>query len=365
VPLRRPLCARLVSASAIVFTLACGDGAPGIAAPPLPGPSSYAFLAVGDTGEPAFLPSVRSGQRAVANGMELEDSRRRVDALVLLGDNFYPDGLEEATLVPQLREYLVRPYCRFLRLDGPRSGEVADACPGGVAAARRPVHAVLGNHDYKDATSPAREREAVPAFVPSFDLPPGVAALRRLGDGIDLILVDSELLMDGADPAPLGDALRASAGPWRVLALHRPVALANGQQRDPAGGEMKLRETIRRAVAEAGVRVHLTLAGHTHNMQVLVEADPMPLHVVAGSGSTMRAVKPGDGTLRFGREAVGFARVDRVRTPEGERLVATLFETPRYPAVTCAFGDPAWVVASFSVDLEGHVRDELAAAPAR
>lgn len=344
---------------------ACSDGGSGRAPPPLPGDSLYAFFALGDTGRPSLLSALRSGQRAVAWGMEREDARRSVDAVVLLGDNFYPHGLEEATLVRQVREHIVRPYCRFLRLDGPRSAEVRDACPGSALGHGRPLYAVLGNHDYGNATSPTLQRDTLPAFVPSFDLPEEVAALRRLGDGIDLILVDSERLLEGADPAPLRQALRASTGPWRVLALHRPVALANGPQGGPEGGEMRLRETVRRAVADAGVRVHLTLAGHTHNMQVLAEPDPMPLHVVAGSGATTRRVARGDATRRFGRAAVGFARIDRVRGPEGERLIATLFESPRYPAVQAVLGEPAWVIARFSVDPDGGVRDELAGTPAR
>lgn len=361
----RPASARAVALAALL-AIACGDTASrGSTPPPLAGETVSSFLALGDTGQPAALPALRSGQRAVARGMELEDARRRADALVLLGDNFYPDGLREASLVEQVRAYLVLPYCRFLRLDGPRSDEVASVCPGGASAARRPVLAVLGNHDYGDPVSPGLQRDALPAFVPSFDLPPGVAALRTLGDGVDLVLVDSELLMEGADPTPLRDALRASAGPWRVLALHRPVALANGQQLDPTGDEMKLRETVRAAVAEAGVRVHLTLAGHTHDMQVLVEPDPMPLHVVAGSGSTTREAKPGTASRRFVRKALGFARVDRVRTPAGERLVVTLFATPRYPALQGTLDAPVTAVARFSVDLEGTVRDELGAAPGR
>jgi len=349
----------------VLLALSCEATDRANAPPPLPGETISSFLAVGDTGEPAFLPALRSGQRAVARGMALEDARAEVDAVVLLGDNFYPDGLREASLVEQVRDYLVLPYCRFLRLDGPRSAEVASACPGGATATRRPFFAVLGNHDYGDPVSPGLQHDAVSAFAPGFDLPPGVASLRALGEGLDLVLVDSELLMDGADPAPLRDALRASAGPWRVLALHRPVALANGQQTNPAGGEMKLRETIRAAVAEAGVRVQLTLAGHTHDMQVLVEPDPMPLHVVAGSGSTMRNAKPGTESRRFVRKAVGFARIDRVRTPEGERLVATLFATPRYPALQGTLEAPLRAVARYSVDLEGTVRDELATTPAR
>jgi hypothetical protein len=357
--------ARVVFVAAVALALAaCGSGRddrPDATAPAQAGERALSFLAVGDTGEPTFLPALRSGQLAVARAMAYEDARQPVDAVVFLGDNFYPDGLREATLVSQIGAHLVRPYCRFERLDAERSSEVASACALPASERRpRPLHAVLGNHDYGDPASPKLQRERVPLFVPDFRVPDGLVEVRRLGDGVDLVLVDSELLMQGADPTPIRDALRASAGPFRVLALHRPVALANGQQLDPDGGEMKLRDAVRRAVADSGVGVQLTLAGHAHNLQVLVEEPPMPLHVVAGGGSTCRPLAAGDASRRFGRRATGFARVDLVREAGVARLVATVFETPRFPIVEDLRGDAPDVVARFSVDASGRVRDELA-----
>src|SRR5215472_2002649 len=120
----RPL---LLGALLAAVAPACqgGEGS----APPLPGHARASLLAVGDTGTPPqFASRLTSTQIAVARGMEAEDRRAPVHALVLLGDNFYYKGLQESELLLRVRENVVRPYCRFLALTAPRSEEVASAC---------------------------------------------------------------------------------------------------------------------------------------------------------------------------------------------------------------------------------------------
>jgi len=135
--------------------------------------ASLSFLAVGDTGKRhRIVARLSEGQIAVADAMALEDRHHPVDALVLLGDNFYMRGLESHELVPRLRENLVLPYCRFLDLSGPRSPEVSSSCH--VPESGRhviPIHAVLGNHDLAAEESPRLQREVVPEFVVNWSMP--------------------------------------------------------------------------------------------------------------------------------------------------------------------------------------------------
>jgi len=348
---------RSVLWGALAAALACHGGE---GAPPLPGHPRFSLLAVGDTGiPPQFGSSLLSTQIAVARGMEAEDRRAPVNAFVLLGDNFYYKGLEESELVLRLRENVVRPYCRFLSLNGPRSREVADACET-PPFERRPVpfFAVLGNHDYESSDSPRLQSEAIPRFVTNWRLAVRPVEVVGLTSGVDLVLFDSESLVEGADPSALRIALAGTHGPWRILAAHHPMVHADGDEDAPPNQEKRYAEELEQLVADVGRPVQLFLSGHVHNLQVLEESPPAPpLHVIAGSGSRPRSVRV-DPHQRFALAQPGFARFDLVTVAGEERLVASLYTTPSFPLL--ARGAPA-LVARFSVDLAGHVRDELAA----
>jgi hypothetical protein len=145
----------LLAIVALLLVVACSprplqDGDPD-------GAARLSLFALGDTGaEPAPIGrALQTQMRVVRCGAE--HARRPVDALVLLGDNFYPDGLRERELAFRVRENVVRPYCAFLALDGPASAEVAGACPPEQrSAVPTPIYAVLGNHDTNLPESPPR-----------------------------------------------------------------------------------------------------------------------------------------------------------------------------------------------------------------
>ncbi|MCZ6782202.1 MAG: hypothetical protein O7G30_02740, partial [Proteobacteria bacterium] len=148
-------------------------------------PAALSILAVGDTGKPHPWPAfLRSGQMRVARGMNAEDVRSPAGTLLLLGDNFYPEGLTEPELVARLRENLATPYCRFLELAGPRSAALADLCPESAAAGERRILAVLGNHDIVAESSAALQRDAIPEFVSNWRLLDGCAGSVELGHGV-------------------------------------------------------------------------------------------------------------------------------------------------------------------------------------
>jgi hypothetical protein len=316
------------------------------------------LLFVGDAGADPGNSRHLAQLRDVARAMAAEDRERPADGLLFLGDNFYPRGLLEAELATRMRETLAGPWCRFVAPGAPRAAELAPACS--LPDAERhpiPIHAVLGNHDVASPESPRLERDAIPLFVPNWRLAAVPVEVRELPGGVSLVLVDSEHVYAGGDTAPLVDALRRAAGPWRVVALHRPVfGLAPSQNEDPADVAAYARR-MREALAGAGVPVHLVLAGHEHSLQVLLARPPdPPLHVIAGSASNPRWLRGNDPHRVVGVEAAGFARLDAVGEGASARLVATLYRV--LPPPLGRWSGRRIGVARFAVDLAGHATPE-------
>jgi len=331
--------------------LGCAIGALGCGeehAPPARVAGEFSLIAVGDTGRPPHWPPASNGQWAVARGMEAVDRRQPIDALLLLGDNFYFQGLLRSELVERIRGNVVTPYCRFLDLSGARSGEVADACP--VPASERrpvPVVAVLGNHDWNTPESPLLQAEEIPRFIANWRLPGSVVEVVEIAPGVSLVLADSTALIEGADSAALVDAIRRAHGPWRVLVAHHPI----GTSKDKDGwGNL-----VRQAITEAGVTVSLLLAGHEHNLQLLALPAPGPaLVVISGGGSRPHPIQSTGESRVFAESSLGFARVTFPAQPSGRAVVA-VFGTSKARALAGLDPEP---LARWSLDLAGDVRDE-------
>ncbi len=345
---RRKLVATI--AAAVLLLAACGPPAPVVGADES-GPVRLSFFAFGDTGVlPNSIGRSLQAQMRVGAVLEAEQRRRPVDAVVLLGDNFYPEGLLDKELVSRVRENVVRPYCGFLALDGPESERVADACEPDRRGDRPvPFYAVLGNHDQTVPESPRLQREVVPRFVPNWHVPAQAIEVIELADsalqpGVSLILYDPVALAESGDGAALERALRSARGPWRILAGHYPI---HDQHPGP---------WIAKTLAGIDVPVHLHLAGHEHNLQIGVPAPSSPfLQVVAGSGGSERQVKHSLLGSRFALVQPGFSRVDLVGEGDAARLVVSLVALP---ASSLAFWIEPRVVARWSVGLSGDVREE-------
>ncbi|MCC6640878.1 MAG: metallophosphoesterase [Deltaproteobacteria bacterium] len=311
----------------------------------LPGAKpALSLLAVGDTGDRPEWLSVLDQNLVVGRVMAQEQRRRPAAALLLLGDNFYSEGLLANEAVQRVRGNVVKPFCSFVASGGPRWEEVADACA--VPPADRtpiPIIAVLGNHDHNTAESPHLQRTLVREFVSNWDMPPEIAAVREIGHGVSLIVVDSEALDRGADPAPLSNALLAAKGPWRIVVGHHPIGLA----------DVGFRRAFANAVAATGVPVQLLLAGHEHNLQIAVAEFPFPaLTAIAGSGSRIRGERYGVLGSQFVAVDAGFARIDLDGDGPAQRLVVSLIETPDDGL---DFWSPTRVLGCWSVGVDGRV----------
>jgi hypothetical protein len=291
---------------------------------------------------------------AVTQAMADEDAEHPATALILLGDNFYPAGLKSSELVARVRANLVRPLCRFVATNATRYSEVALACNRDKRPL--PLFAVLGNHDYQTPESPRLQRSVVPEFVSNWQMPAGLAKRHEFDGGVSLILFDAEAVIAGADLAPLVTALRNSAGPWRILAGHRPIATAGSPS---ASAEFKTyRGSVRRAIAEAGVPVQLFISGHEHRLSILEMPAPDPgLHLISGAGSNRRKNRVANPHVLEDFEALGFARIDRVGTGSDARLSVSLYRVHRYWWIRLIVD--RWLVARWSVDVSGRVSEDF------
>jgi hypothetical protein len=326
-----------------VLALAVPALVPGWDAPAAPAGARFGLLAVGDSGHLAKRLAALTPQRAVGDALAASHREHPVDLLVLLGDNFYPDGLEARELEPRIAMNLVAPYCAFLELTAPLSDRVEASCP--LARGRRrpvPVRAVLGNHDWRAPESPDLQQDAIPRYLANWRLQKGGAFVEETLSGVSLVYFDSTHGRTREALARLSEALASARGPWRVVLAHHPI------DDSPKGAAM------RQAIAAAGVPVHLWLAGHEHNLQLGEPGAPGPaLQVIAGAGSHPTGLKYDLPGRRVFRRSLGYARVDLVPGAAGDELVVSLVAVRPFPA---ARWQPARLAARFAVAQGGRVR---------
>jgi len=243
-------------------------------------------------------------QYRVGEAMSREDRRAPVQALLLLGDNFYPAGLREDTLAARVADNLAGPYCYFLMLTERGREQLHDVCHLAPDETHPiPFLAVLGNHDTGRGDAVRLQRHGIPELVGNWVMPEDAHSY-ELGAGVSLILYHSSPIAHGAPATALVAALRESKGPWRILAAHHPIA-------DPGAGlHLDDAQVVLDAIAEAGKPVQLMLAGHQHSLQA-IRAPGAALHIVSGGGGAeIRHVSPTKADRLFAEARYGFARVD-------------------------------------------------------
>ena len=309
------------------------------------------LLALGDWGRLPKGGNPPPKQLRVAEALAEEDRHAPVDAVVFVGDNFYPHGLEAEELEPRLRANLVGPYCHFMQLTALGARALGDACP--EPEARRhplPLWAVLGNHDHYSNSAIELERGGIPDYVSNWRLLGVSVETLELPQGVSLIFYDSTALRmkSGASQLPrLTTALRESRGPWRILVAHHPIDFHPVSQ------------GIEGALADAGVRPQLLLAGHIHDLRAGTLESPLPaLQLISGGGGGDESNRD---TLRgqlWQLKSTGFARIDLVGGEPADHLRLRVF------AVSATDGVPT-LVAAWTLSRDGAVLPETLAPEGR
>lgn len=190
-----------------------------------------------------------SGSRLTATAASIAtvDRRSPYDALLLLGDNVYPNG-DPA----KLQQAVFEPFSAVLRR--------------GV-----PLLAIVGNHDVRDGNGP-RQMAAL-----------GMEAMwwsRNLGDVL-LIGLNSNEPDDPAQRAWLEATLAQSTARWRIVALHHPPYSAGYQ-----GSSKDARAAFAPIFERYGVQ--LVLSGHDHDYQRSKPINGVTYVVSGGASGTRR-----------------------------------------------------------------------------
>lgn len=236
----------------------------------LPG-GEVAFLVVGDWGTGGKL------QRAVADGMAAVAARLRPTAVLSVGDNIYPNGVESVD-DPQWQTKFERIYHH--------------------EALRLPWWAVLGNHDYR---SSVEAQIAYHGKNPRWNMPARYYRTEFAVDPVTMTSVyglDTQQLVTKADGwrdqlSWLDRTMGTDKAAWRIVVGHHPIR-SHGHYGDNALLVKELRPLLRAHGAD------VYFCGHEHDLQVVQHPDDGFLCAVSGAGGGVRKTKRGPHSLYAG-----------------------------------------------------------------
>jgi tartrate-resistant acid phosphatase type 5 len=197
---------------------------------------------------------------------------------LLLGDNFYPDGVSSTTDA-QWQTTFEQVYSST-NLDFP-------------------FYAVLGNHDYhENENAQVAYTTAVPAS--RWEMPARYYTFSKtLSDlTIDFFALDTNTIKtEDAQLEWLEDQLSASTADWKIVFAHHPLYSNGVHGTDPA-----LVDRLLPLFEQYGVDLYL--CGHDHDLQVLQAVNGVHF-LVDGAGSAHRLTRCLDNTL-YAASQLGF-----------------------------------------------------------
>jgi tartrate-resistant acid phosphatase type 5 len=223
------------------------------------------FLLFGDTG------TGESPQYQVARGMEQFCKDQKCDFVTLLGDNFYPTGV-----------------------NGVRDTQWQTAFEAPYQNLDMPFYVALGNHDYLgDVEAQIKYTEVSDKWY----LPSRYYSFSR-GD-IDFFVVDTNDF-DSTQQSWLKKALKKSKKPWKIAFGHHPI-YSNGSH----GGSQDLQENLLPLLEG---QIDLYLCGHDHSRQVIEKKSSDITFIVSGAGAKGEPVRGSRKSL-FDSDKLGFAHL--------------------------------------------------------
>ncbi|MBP7868368.1 MAG: metallophosphoesterase [Acidobacteria bacterium] len=240
-----------------------------------------AFLAMGDWG------TGDQTQKTVAQGLVAWHGTMGAAAVLLLGDNFLPRGVES-------------------KRDPQWTSKFEDMYP--AEKIDIPFCPVLGNHDYqgvfqsevdysRSTVNGKPTRWSMPDLTWSrvFTSADGSVTVRVIAlNTVELIEAPEHDVRVGRQMKWLDAELAKSAGAgeqWRVVVAHHPV-YSSGKH----GADVRLERLLKERFL--GGKVDVYLAGHDHHLE-LFQPKSGVAHVVAGAGGKPRSAASGGDSFLF------------------------------------------------------------------
>jgi len=266
----------------IAYELSPGE--PVLEAPTSDGQGHIAFIAVGDQGSGTYR------QYLVAALMEEVCMRdRNLNFVLLLGDNFYWDGVDSVA-------------------DGLWKSNFEDVYDGRCVAGL-PYYAVLGNHDYRGNAMAQVEYSNQSRGSGRWHMP-GTSYVVDFGAVEDGPLFRVAVLDTSTAVSEAIEVLRKAfesdhQAVWNIVAGHIPIRSFDAKYGDNTTFVHLLLPWLSR------LSVDLYISGHAHSLQ-LVENEGEPLQLISGAGGKrpLPLVETESQTLRYGKAELGFAKLD-------------------------------------------------------
>ncbi len=241
---------------------------------------SMRFIVTGDAG------ATHSQLRA---GMLRIQQQHSIDAVLLVGDNFYPCGIQ-STIDPQ--------WSKITEHFGPL---------------HVPIYPILGNHDYGDPqmrgaelwtcgpTDPQAELDES-GRIPEWHFPARNYTLHS--PLVDIIMIDTQPLASGFGQPFRGSAtasqerqflakeLSGSHAIWRIVAGHHTIFSSgiHGRMNDSLRKNMRALLPMLRS-RENGADLYI--CGHDHDLELIGDrtGHVRPLFLISGAGSGLDTMK--------------------------------------------------------------------------
>jgi tartrate-resistant acid phosphatase type 5 len=252
------------------------------------------FFVIADSG------SGRAEQGEVAKAMEARClSGGPFDAILMLGDNVYPDGVS-STEDPLWQERIFQPY-------------------GSECLDKLPIYAVLGNHDYKG--NPGAQIEMT--LVNKRWYMPNRFYSQRFGTLLTLIAFDSELSeFCFKDSFCTYDymlkAAKEYAATWTIVMSHHPLASTSERGHGHQGGFRSF--FIKPVVCN---KADAWLAGHAHHMEhQIVDGCRIELFVSGGAGADLYPVEENTKSVKYAESRHGFLELQLTK----EKMVTEFYD---------------------------------------
>lgn len=262
-------------------------------------------LVTGDTG------TGTAAQKQVATLLEKLCVKKNPDAVLLLGDNFYMDGvfgLDDLQWKSKFEDVYSSPCLKKLKF-----------------------YVVLGNHDYRGSPNSQIAYTQKSNFRWNM---PARAYQAAFGNLLDVFAADTNFpdmcgLSFLCSMDWLMAQMKASQAAWKVVIGHHPIFSGGKyQQMKPLAGL-----TLPRLIC--GGKADFYLAGHDHNMQHLVGSNKgfdcrINQLVVGSGGADLYDLKALEGKTKFAVKALGAVSAEFRKTQATFEFFNTSKPEPQY-----------------------------------